>query len=138
MTTFDAEGAAKVIDQIEGWQKKIYAEHGIHFVQASDEFYIMAGRELPEEERYDGYLQLENGVGMVRLLENEVLSGLEELSGDERERDISIATGVLASSLMKKLSKAISQKYPNVHVDVHRIKNQFFGEKITVAGLLTG
>ena len=73
-----------VIDQIEDWQKRLAAD-GVdpvspHFVHASDEWYILAGRELPEEERYDGYLQLENGVGMVRLLENEVRAALESPS----------------------------------------------------------
>ena len=72
LRTFTSVEAAAVIDQIEGWQRKIYARHGTHFVQASDEFYILAGRQLPEEERYDGYIQLENGVGMVRLLLTEV------------------------------------------------------------------
>ena len=65
---FTREDACRVIDLIEEWQKKIYKEHGIHFIHASDEWYILAERPLPEEERYDGYIQLENGVGMLRLL----------------------------------------------------------------------
>ena len=69
LTKADAEAA---IDLIEGWQKKIYAEHKTHFIHASDEFYILAERPLPEAERYDGYIQLENGVGMLRLLSTEV------------------------------------------------------------------
>ena len=87
-----AEDAAKTIDIIEKWQKKVYAEHGIHFIHASDEFYILAGRELPEEERYDGYIQLENGVGMIRLLTTEVHEALDELEGDEEKEELSIAT----------------------------------------------
>ncbi len=74
---FTAEDAARVVDQIERWQRKLYAEHGTHFVHASDEFYILAGRPMPEEERYDGYIQLENGVGMVRLMTEEVNEALE-------------------------------------------------------------
>ncbi len=138
MTTFDAEGAAKVIDQIEGWQKKIYAEHGIHFVQASDEFYIMAGREIPEEDRYDGYLQLENGVGMVRLLKEEVAEALDGMTGDNREVEISLATGRLAAVYLSELVEKIQEKYPNVTVHIYPIRNDFFGETITVAGLITG
>ena len=65
---FNSEDAAKVIDEIESWQRKVYDEHGIHFIHASDEWYFLAGRDFPEEERYDGYIQLENGVGMMRLL----------------------------------------------------------------------
>lgn len=138
MTTFDAEGAAKVIDQIEGWQKKIYAEHGIHFVQASDEFYIMAGRELPEEDRYDGYLQLENGVGMVRLLKEEVAEALDGMTGDDREVEISLATGRLAAVYLQEMVEKIREKYPKVTVHIYPIRNDFFGETITVAGLITG
>lgn len=138
MTTFDAEGAAKVIDQIEGWQKKIYAEHGIHFVQASDEFYIMAGRELPEEERYDGYIQLENGVGMVRLLKEEVAETLAAMTGDDRQVEVSLATGRLAAVYLEEIVEKIQEKYPNVTAHIYPIRNDFFGETITVAGLITG
>ncbi len=80
---FTPEDAGAVIDQIEAWQKKIYPEYGIHFIHASDEFYMLAGREMPEEDRYDGYLQLENGVGMIRLMTEEVAAALEELDGDD-------------------------------------------------------
>ena len=80
---FTKEDACQVIDLIEGWQKKMYAEYGIHFIHASDEFYMLAGREMPEEDRYDGYLQLENGVGMIRLMTEEVAAALEELDGDD-------------------------------------------------------
>ena len=73
---FNAEDAGKVIDIIERWQKKLYDEYGTHFIQAGDELYLMAGRELPEEERYDGYIQLENGVGMMRLLIEEFKEAL--------------------------------------------------------------
>ena len=74
---FTKEDACATIDMIERWQKKIYAEHGIHFIHASDEFYTLAERELPEEERYDGYIQLENGVGMLRLMATEVADALD-------------------------------------------------------------
>ena len=138
MTTFDAEGSARVIDQIEAWQKKIYAEHGIHFVQASDEFYIMAGRELPEEDRYDGYIQLENGVGMVRLLKEEVSEVLDGMNGDDREVEISLATGRLAAVYLQELVEKIREKFPKVKAHIYPIRNDFFGETITVAGLITG
>ena len=138
MTTFDAEGSARVIDQIEAWQKKIYAEHGIHFVQASDEFYIMAGRELPEEDRYDGYIQLENGVGMVRLLKEEVSEVLDGMNGDDREVEVSLATGRLAAVYVQELVEKIQEKFPKVKAHIYPIRNDFFGETITVAGLITG
>ena len=79
---FEKQDAEEVIDLIESWQKKLYEAYGLHFIHASDEWYLLAGRELPEEERYDGYLQLENGVGMLRLLETEVEEALEQREGD--------------------------------------------------------
>lgn len=133
-----AEDAARTIDIIEKWQKKIYAEHGIHFIHASDEFYILAGRELPEEERYDGYIQLENGVGMIRLLTTEVHEALDELEGDEEEEELSIATGKLAAVYLAGFLEEIKKKFPNRKVHLYPIRNDFFGEMITVAGLITG
>ena len=133
-----AEDAAKTIDIIEKWQKKVYAEHGIHFIHASDEFYILAGRELPEEERYDGYIQLENGVGMIRLLTTEVHEALDYLEGDEEEEELSIATGKLAAVYLAGFLEEIKKKFPNRKVHLYPIRNDFFGEMITVAGLITG
>lgn len=133
-----AEDAAKTIDIIEKWQKKVYAEHGIHFIHASDEFYILAGRELPEEERYDGYIQLENGVGMIRLMTTEVHEALDELEGDEEEEELSIATGKLAAVYLAGFLEEIKKKFPNRKVHLYPIRNDFFGEMITVAGLITG
>lgn len=133
-----AEDAAKTIDIIEKWQKKVYAEHGIHFIHASDEFYILAGRELPEEERYDGYIQLENGVGMIRLLTTEVHEALDEVEGDEEKEELSIATGKLAAVYLAGFLEEIKKKFPNRKVHLYPIRNDFFGEMITVAGLITG
>ena len=134
----EREDAAKTIDLIERWQKKLYEEHGTHFIHASDEFYILAGRPLPEEERYDGYIQLENGVGMLRLLEEEVESALQELQGDGLEEEISIATGQLAAPFIERHVNSVRRKYPNCTIHVYPIRNYFFGEQITVAGLVTG
>ena len=92
---FTKEDACQVIDLIEMWQKKLYKEHGIHFIHASDEWYILAERPLPEEERYDGYIQLENGVGMLRLLASEVEEALKGYSDDGQNRTVSSATGRL-------------------------------------------
>ena len=69
---FNREDALGVLETVHRWQKKLYEQYGLHFIHCSDEWYILAGLPLPEEERYDGYLQLENGVGMLRLLEEEV------------------------------------------------------------------
>lgn len=144
---FGKEDAEAVIDLIESWQKRIFSEYGLHFIHASDEWYILAGRDFPEAERYDGYLQLENGVGMMRLLHDETMEALEgeeakkisghmELSGAKRE--ISLATGRLAGPFLEKLCGRIMEKYPEVTIHTYEIRNEFFGESITVSGLITG
>ena len=135
---FQKEDAQNVLATIHKWQKKIYDAYGFHFIHASDEWYLLAEEELPEEERYDGYLQLENGVGMLRLLENEFRTAYEELEGDDRKRHVSLATGRLAAPTIAKLMERLKGKYPNLKVDVYPIRNDFFGERITVSGLITG
>ncbi len=135
---FTKEEASLVIDTIEKWQQIFYKEYGLHFIHAGDEWYILAERDLPEEERYDGYLQLENGVGMMRLLMNEFEEAYAELKGDMCVRDVSIATGYLAYPYLQKMLEKLQIKYPNTTVHLYPIRNDFFGEKITVAGLITG
>ena len=119
-------------------QEKLYKEWGNHFIHAGDEWYILAERPIPEEKTYDGYLQLENGVGMVRLLEEEVAQTLAGMTGDDRKIHRTIATGELAAPFLRKHVDAVQKKYPNVDIQVLAIKNEFFGGKITVAGLITG
>ena len=135
---FTKEDAIQVLDTIEGWQKKIYEEYGLHFIHAGDEWYILAEREIPEEKRYDGYMQLENGVGMLRLLMDEFDEALADLEGDDRKVEVSIATGKLAYPYLQRMIEKLQMKFPNVKVHLYWIRNDFFGEKITVAGLITG
>lgn len=135
---FNREDACKVLELIHAWQKRLYARYGTHFVHAGDEWYLMAGQEVAEEESYDGYLQLENGVGMVRLLHEEIGIELDLRAGDSRKRKVSIATGILAAPLLQKEAERICKKYPNVEILVYPIVNDFLGDRITVAGLLTG
>ena len=135
---FTKEDACEVLDLIHGWQEKLYKEWGNHFIHAGDEWYILAERPIPEEKTYDGYLQLENGVGMVRLLEEEVAQTLAGMTGDDRKIHRTIATGELAAPFLRKHVDAVQKKYPNVDIQVLAIKNEFFGGKITVAGLITG
>ena len=135
---FTREDAVKILDTIHRWQDKFYEEYGIHFIHAGDEWYILAGEEMPEEERYDGYLQLENGVGVLRLLENEFEEAYEKVDGDDRDRELSIATGFLAYPYIQKMASRIEEKYSNTQIHVYPIRNDFFGELITVSGLITG
>ena len=139
---FDREDAKAVLKTIHTLQDQFMDEYGTHFVHASDEWYILAGEPLPEEDNYDGYVQLENGVGMLRLQETEFHEALEEarLSEDSkiREKYCTIATGKLAGPFLKELVKDLNEVYPNIHVDVVEVTNHFFGPQITVSGLLTG
>lgn len=138
LESFTREDARQVLDIIHRWQKKLYEKWGLHFIHAGDEWYILAEEEVPEEERYDGYLQLENGVGMLRLLENEFEEAYALLQGDNMARSVSVATGLLAAPYIQKFADRLKEKYPNTDIKVWPIKNEFFGEKITVSGLITG
>ena len=143
---FTKEEAGQVIDMIESRQKKYYEEFGLHFIHASDEWYILAGREFPEEERYDGYIQLENGVGMMRLLINEFQEALEQLRRSQEyeqmkksfSRTVTIATGKLTYQTISKFAETLMEEFPGLTVHVYAIRNDFFGETITVSGLITG
>lgn len=145
LESFNHDDAETVIDMIEEYQRDIYAQKGFHFIHASDEWYIMAGRDFPEEERYDGYLQLENGVGMMRLLWNEFMEEYEQLDVDSypgykkgKKLEVSIATGVLAYDMIKQMSEMLEKKLEGLTIHCYKIINHFFGEKITVSGLITG
>lgn len=135
---FQKEDARKVLGIIHKWQDKLYQEYGTHFIHAGDEWYLLAEMDVPEEERYDGYLQLENGVGMMRLLLNEFEEGFQKLEGDAKERRASLATGKLAYPFIKQMAERLTEKYPNLDMQIYCIRNDFFGESITVAGLITG
>ena len=135
---FEKEDAEKVIDLIESYQNEFFEEYGLHFIHASDEWYILAERDFPQEERYDGYIQLENGVGMMRLMREEFNEALSNTPADSVKREISLVTGTLAYSEIKSLAKLVEKKFTNTRVNVYPIVNDFFGESITVSGLLTG
>lgn len=142
---FNKEDAKSLINTVMKWQKKAYNEYGIHFVHASDEWYISAGIKMPPEESYDGYLQLENGVGMIRLMETEFEEELEfqkenwKSKKDElSEETISMITGQLVYPYIEKFAKRFMEVFPMKHINVYPITNYFFGEMITVTGLLTG
>ncbi len=138
LSPIEKEDAVSVLEIVERWQKKLYKEYGSHFIHASDEFYILAERPMPEETRYDGYIQLENGVGMLRLLETEVKDALKEEAAVDAAEELSIATGTLAAPFIEQHARLVSDKFPGRTIHVYPIVNHFFGEQITVAGLITG
>ena len=146
LKAFQKQDAEAVIDLIEDWQKKMFAAFGYHFIHASDEFYLLADRDLPEAERYDGYLQYENGVGMLRSLIDDFLEALRELEKilkkrpdlKEKERIVSVATGFLSYPTIADMGRQLSERFPALTIEVYPVRNDFFGETITVTGLLTG
>ena len=143
---FTKEEAGQVIDLIESYQKEFYEQYSLHFIHASDEWYILAERDFPEEGRYDGYIQLENGVGMMRLLRDEFYHAFEELQESEEypklkegiARTFTIATAKLAYPTIQEFADRITEAFPKVKITVACIRNDFFGETITVSGLITG
>ncbi len=105
----------------------------------SDEFYIIANREIPDYDSYEGFLQFEDGVGMIRKLGTEIENYLDELPDDYdvREKTVSIATGKSAYEFINSMAELIMKKFPQVKINVYRIVNEFWGETITVSGLIT-
>lgn len=138
LSPFTKEDARGVLAVIREWQEKLYEEFGTHFIHGGDEWYILAEEEVPGMEVYDGYLQLENGVGMLRLLIDEFEECYGSLSGDDEFREVSVATGKLAYPYIRKFAGQLEKKYKNTRIHVYGIQNNFFGELITVSGLITG
>lgn len=143
---FNKHEAGDVIDMIEGRQNEFYEKYGLHFIHASDEWYITAQRDFPEEERYDGYIQLENGVGMMRLFIDEFKEALANIKKEDGYKSlqknivktVTMATGKLTFSIIQKFTSEIMDLFPGISIRVICIRNDFFGETITVSGLITG
>ncbi|MBR6159836.1 MAG: DUF512 domain-containing protein [Lachnospiraceae bacterium] len=140
----DATEALSIIEDI---QKKAMELYDIHFAHASDEIYILAGVPIPPAEDYDDYPQLENGVGMLRLMSDEYADAYEivrraiaegRIDPKAYKLSFSIATGMLAAPYVEQATSQICSLFPNVSYKVYEIRNDFFGENITVAGLITG
>ncbi len=140
----DAEEALSIIGEV---SKEAYDRHGIHFAHASDEIYILAGRNIPPADEYDDYPQLENGVGMLRLMQDRYESAYNDIKRDIDGGKIdpamysvsfSIATGMLAAGYVERETERICSLFPNVSFNVYAVRNEFFGEDITVSGLITG
>ena len=142
LTDFTSEEASDVIDMINSVGDKHKAEHGTRLFYAADEFYLKAGREIPDAEYYEDYSQLENGVGMLRSCQDEFDMALEDvvdlLENKDVKRSVSIVTGVAAYPMIERQIDRLKRICPNLSVNIYKIINNFFGESITVSGLLTG
>ncbi|MBE7055277.1 MAG: DUF512 domain-containing protein [Ruminococcaceae bacterium] len=138
MTAVDSDKAKELITEIEKWQKKALAELGTGFVYASDEIYLKAGVPIPESRAYHGFPQIENGVGMIASLREELTDALTSSPAIKKERTVTLITGAAVHSTMCTFAEDITKKYPNIKINVEKIINNFFGEQITVSGLLCG
>ncbi|HIU67692.1 MAG TPA: DUF512 domain-containing protein [Candidatus Caccomorpha excrementavium] len=135
---FGREEAGDVLALIGEYQEYYKSRYNTRLVFASDEWYLTAGEEIPEADFYENYPQIENGVGMVRSLLDEFTEAFSRAKPDSACRDVALATGRLMAPILRRLFEVLPDKFPNTRVTVYDIRNDFFGESITVAGLLTG
>lgn len=134
---YNKETASEVIDIIEEYSQKFRKEFGTGLVYPADEFFIKAERDLPNEEYYDDYPQLDNGVGLVRSFYNDFLYELENCNENPTNKKVTLATGVDFYPYIVELCKKAEEKF-GIEINVQKIINNFFGETITVSGLVTG
>lgn len=136
---YTEERAGAVVEMVEAFASRCTRDLGTALFWCSDEFYLKAGRPLPPDEYYEEYTQLENGVGMLRLLETEFRRALEDVDGTETVTPFSIATGVAAAPLLREIvDRAAAKCHTEFKGRVYPIVNRFLGETIDVAGLVTG
>ena len=135
---FTAELAARTLDEVTAFGDECVRKYGSRIFFCGDELYLKCGRPVPDDEFYEEYYQLENGVGMLRLLETEFLSALSLADPPEKSQRFSIATGVAAGPLFARLVAAAHEKYEQIEGTVYPIVNEFFGSSIDVSGLVTG
>lgn len=135
---YTSQTAGEVIDIIDRFNADFEEKNGEIIAYAADEFYLKAGREIPDAEYYNGFPQLENGVGMWALLESEFTQALDECETKEKCRRVTAVTGQAAYPLIKKLAEKAMEKIKGLDVNVVCAKNRLLGEMITVSGLLCG
>ncbi len=138
MQAVTKEKALEIVSQVESWQKKARKEIGTGFIYASDEIYLKAGLPIPDSDSYFGFPQIENGVGMIASLKDELINAIEETKAPDKERIVTMVTGVSVYETMCDFAKMIAEKFPTVKIKVEKIINNFFGPQITVSGLLCG
>ena len=138
LVPFDRDDAKELIRTVRKWQRYYLDNYGTRLVYASDEWYLRAGEAIPADVEYEGYPQIENGVGMLRSFVDEFHDGLGAVPDGTYENDVTIATGLLMADTIQRLSIEAASRFPGVRAKCIAIRNDFFGEKITVSGLLTG
>ncbi len=142
LSDFTEEEAGDVIDMINSFCEEHKIRHGTRLFYAADEFYLKAKRPIPESDYYEEYSQIENGVGMIRSFADECGMAFEDIEdltkGFDGTRTLSLVTGVASHELIKSTAQKLEKLCPDLKINVYKIINNFFGETITVSGLLTG
>ena len=136
LVQFDREGAARVIDQVEAWQERMRAEEGRTFIYLGDEFYFLAGREVPSAEMYDGFPQLDNGIGLTRNFIEEWAKAGAAMDEEDDEARIAVVSGTAVAPVMEQLARELDPDARRIHV--LPVVNEHFGATVNVSGLLTG
>ena len=135
--TYTKEQSIEELERVEKLQDIYMKEIGEPFVRLSDEFYLVADKQIPNQEFYNDYHQIEDGIGMVRCFRDAIGNTLDDLDIN-MDGSFSIVTGELAYNDLLQATSRIKEKNPNIQLDVYKIRNNYFGETITIAGLLTG
>ena len=138
LRSFTCEEAKAVVKQVTSWQEKALIKVGKRFVYLADEFYLLSGIPIPPAEEYEGFPQIENGVGLIASFREEWEEGLKDAPKSIRPREVSMICGTAIAPFMESVTEDLMQKYPNLSVHVYPIVNRFFGERITVSGLVCG
>ena len=133
---FDRIGAARVIDQVEAWQQRIRAEEGRTFIYLGDEFYFLAGREVPPAEMYDGFPQLDNGIGLTRNFIEEWTAAADYANTLDTNSRLAVISGTAVAPVVERLARELDPDVQRIHV--LPVINEHFGETVNVSGLLTG
>ena len=136
LVQFDREGAARVIDQVEAWQERMRVEEGRTFIYLGDEFYFLAGREVPPTEMYDGFPQLDNGIGLTRNFIEEWVKAGVAMDEEDDEARIAVVSGTAVAPVMEQLARELDPDARRIHV--LPVVNEHFGATVNVSGLLTG
>lgn len=134
---FDKEESIRVLEQVKNAQEQFLSQIGTRFVYAADEFYVKAGLDVPPWEEYEGFPQIENGVGMIRSFTDEFLDALDK-NAPQKECRVTLVTGTAAEKMLCGLAEEARRRYPRVFIDVISVRNEFFGGEVSVCGLITG
>ena len=134
---YDRQTACEVLDILEEFGQSWHRAHGVRLIYPGDEWFLLAGRPIPPEEYYDGYPQLENGVGMMSLFRQEFLAELDKPHRIYGTKKLDVVTGTMAAPLIIEMMEELHRQYPMIEVTVHPIQNKFFGGNVGVAGLVT-